>query len=185
MMRRRMSLALAIVVSSLVVGRGELIEGNDLVVLRHVTVIDGTGAPPLPDAVVVIDGDRIVQVGRESELRFGEGSRVEDLPGRWVVPGFVDMHAQMPDPANQPRFLAALLASGITTARSTGAVPETGVLLRERRARGDVQGSQLLTAGALTDGPDSFWDFAVKVRTANEVRAEVRRQAAGALRTSL
>jgi N-acyl-D-aspartate/D-glutamate deacylase len=62
---------------------------HDLVITGGL-VIDGTGAGPVP-ADVAVDGDTIVAVGRD----VGPGHRVLDAAGRWVTPGFVDVHTHL------------------------------------------------------------------------------------------
>lgn len=56
------------------------------------TVVDATGAPPIPDAVVLIDGDRIVAVGPRDQVEVPEDAEVLDLAGQFIVPGLVDPH---------------------------------------------------------------------------------------------
>jgi N-acyl-D-amino-acid deacylase len=60
---------------------------HDLVI-RHATLFDGTGAPPIAGDLA-IDGDRIVAVGDVS----GRGAREIDARGFYVAPGFTDMHS--------------------------------------------------------------------------------------------
>ncbi len=56
------------------------------------TVIDATGAAPIPDAVVLIDDERIVAVGPRDQVEIPEGTEVLDMSGRFIVPGLVDPH---------------------------------------------------------------------------------------------
>lgn len=56
------------------------------------TVIDGTGAAPVADAVVLIDGDRITCVGTASECPVPPDAERMNLQGRYVTPGLVDAH---------------------------------------------------------------------------------------------
>ena len=62
---------------------------HDLV-LRNGRVIDGTGAREVV-ADVAVDGDRIVDVGRD----VARGAREIDADGRLVTPGFVDIHTHL------------------------------------------------------------------------------------------
>ncbi len=62
---------------------------HDLVI-RAGLVVDGTGAEPVP-ADVAIDGDRITAVGAVD----GPGRREVDAEGRYVTPGFVDIHTHL------------------------------------------------------------------------------------------
>ena len=63
---------------------------HDLVI-RHGTVIDGTGAAGLR-ADVAIDGDRVSAIG---DLSAASGNREIDAAGRVVTPGFVDLHTHL------------------------------------------------------------------------------------------
>ncbi|MWA03541.1 amidohydrolase family protein [Actinomadura sp. LD22] len=59
--------------------------------LRRASLIDGTGAPARP-ADVAVDGDRIAAVGAAGELTPGPATRVVDLDGLTLAPGFIDVH---------------------------------------------------------------------------------------------
>jgi imidazolonepropionase-like amidohydrolase len=56
------------------------------------TVIDGTGAAPLTDAVVLIDGDRITCVGTAAQCPVPGDAERTNLQGRFITPGLVDAH---------------------------------------------------------------------------------------------
>jgi imidazolonepropionase-like amidohydrolase len=56
------------------------------------TLLDGTGAPPRPDSVIVVEGERIKAVGSRAEVPLPKGLRIVDGRGRWVMPGLVDAH---------------------------------------------------------------------------------------------
>src|SRR2546426_3433261 len=111
--------------------RAELVEGNGLVVLEHATIVDGTGSSPRGEGVVVLAADRILRVGRMGQYRY-PGATVVDLTGRWLVPGFMDLHAHMDSEGHpqsgafEAKRAATLLAFGITTIRSTAAPREAG-----------------------------------------------------------
>ncbi len=61
--------------------------------IRDGMVLDGTGAPPVRANVVVVDG-RITEVGA-GETLVGPNWHVADASGKFVVPGFIDMHAHL------------------------------------------------------------------------------------------
>ncbi len=65
------------------------------VALVGATLIDGTDRPPRPDAVIVIRNGWIDAVGDRATTPIPRGSRVVDLRGRFVTPGFVDMHSHI------------------------------------------------------------------------------------------
>jgi len=107
-------------------------------VLTGGTVIDGTGAAPVPDAVVVIDGERIVAVGPRAVVSWPSTAEVLDVGGRTVIPGLIDAHDHLAshgyglatrlgldEPASTAhlrtaRVLADTLAMGYTTVRDGG-----------------------------------------------------------------
>jgi imidazolonepropionase-like amidohydrolase len=63
-----------------------------VIALVGATLIDGTGAPPLADATVLIRGQRIEAVGPATAINVPPGAQSIDLSGRWILPGFIDCH---------------------------------------------------------------------------------------------
>jgi len=104
-------------------------------ILRGVTVIDGTGAPAFGPADIVIEGEkiaRIVQYGTSpwqnqtpSRLVPEATDVVLDLDGFHVMPGLVDAHAHIGGPAQVPsaEYVYKLwLGHGVTTVREVGSL---------------------------------------------------------------
>jgi hypothetical protein len=60
--------------------------------LTGATLIDGTGAPPIPDAVVVLRGGRVECAGTRQECPIPEDVVKTELPGYWITPGLIDAH---------------------------------------------------------------------------------------------
>ncbi len=96
-------------------------------VLRNVTVIDGTGAPPQSGVTIVIEGDRITSVGggfrRSQEQEQPDNTRVIDGTGMYVMPGFIDMHAHTGGAGKAPQaeYVYKLwMGHGVTTSRGVG-----------------------------------------------------------------
>jgi len=118
-------------------------EHDPVIALTHVQVIDGTGAAPLADQTVVIDHGKIAAVGTASSVTIPNGARVIDGSGKTVIPGLVGMHEHLfyPAPAEGPltgveqffSFPPLYLASGVTTARTTGSMDPYGDLQVKRR----------------------------------------------------
>ena len=114
-----------------------------VVVLEGATVIDGTGAAPRTDAVIMLQEGRILRVGTVGGEPYPDGAVVVDLSGRYIVPGFIDTHAHPPPesetrPEVLPAVMRTLLAFGITTIRNTGARLGNGVELRDRIDTGEL-----------------------------------------------
>jgi dihydroorotase len=67
---------------------------------------------------VLIDGDRIAQVGRDLPLGLADGGQVVDLPpGLVVCPGFIDMHVHLREPGQEHK---ETVATGVLSAVSGG-----------------------------------------------------------------
>ena len=65
---------------------------NNKKVIYCSNLIDGTGNPPIDDAVIVIEGSRISAVGVKSKIDIPVDAQVIDATGKTVVPGFIDSH---------------------------------------------------------------------------------------------
>ena len=129
--------------------------------IRCGTLFDGTGAAPVRNAVVTIDGGRITAVGTTTP----PGVETLDLSERFVMPGLIDCHSHasiVPGQGDQlgqlcrgpvPQALAATrnlrhdLARGTTTMRIMGEEHFVDVDLRDGIEAGVITGPRLLIAG--------------------------------------
>ena len=134
------------------------------------TLIDATGKPPIPDAVVLIHGDRIVAAGPRSTIKIPANAKIIDVTGKFLLPGLWDMHAHF----YQSEFGPTYLAAGITTARDVGSDIESATALRDAAKQGRGLGPRMLLAGYI-DGKNEDHSFDVQVETPAEARAAVQR----------
>lgn len=146
-----------------------------ITVLHGGTLIDGTGSVPIPNSVIVLEDHRILRVGQVGDFQYPDGASLQDLSGRFVIPGLIDMHVHVP-PTAESETLKMLLAFGITTIRSPGSPPEQGLELRKRVASQELIGPRMFVAGRVLT-PVKEFPGDVAVSNAAEIRAEVRRQA--------
>lgn len=65
--------------------------GDQTLVLKGATLIDGTGKAPIPESVIVIERDRIKTVGGKG-TQYPSDAKILDLSGKFVIPGLVDSH---------------------------------------------------------------------------------------------
>jgi len=141
------------------------------VVLEHVEVIDGTGAPPALDRNITIAGGKITAItpGRDEPPR--DGVTILHLRGHSVMPGIVGMHEHLfvltrpnlagdgtsdspalfvPMTFSAPRLY---LAGGVTTIRTTGSIaPATDVKLARAIENGTIPGPHMDVTGPYLDG---------------------------------
>src|SRR3954470_17946962 len=59
-------------------------------VIQGGTLIDGNGGAPVPNSVIVIQGNRIMAVGRGGQVQVPAGVTVINAAGKWVTPGLID-----------------------------------------------------------------------------------------------
>ena len=64
----------------------------EVVVFRGARLIDGTGKAPRQNAVLVVDGERIVSVGTAGKVSIPAGARVVEVKGRTIIPGLINAH---------------------------------------------------------------------------------------------
>jgi imidazolonepropionase-like amidohydrolase len=121
------------------------------------------------DAVVIIQGDRITEVGAAASIAIPPNVRVIDLRPLTGIPGMIDVHVHMTfywDRAIGSRpwtqfgtlgpaetvFLAQenarkTLEAGVTTVRDLGAYEGTSFAMRDLIARGAMVGPRMFVAG--------------------------------------
>ena len=175
--RPSIAIALALTLACAACGEpAEVLVGEGLLVLEGATLIDGTGAEPREDSVIVVDGDRILRVGSTGDFHYPDSARRKDVSGHFVLPGFIDMHVHV-HPKARIETVEALLEFGVTTIRSPGAAQSAGVELRDQIEAGQVRGPRMVTGAAFINGSPRF-DWTVAVATPDEIRDVVRQQAA-------
>jgi imidazolonepropionase-like amidohydrolase len=109
------------------------------------TLIDGTGAAPVPDAAVLIHNGRIVAVGPRAKVKIPRDARVVNAQSKTILPGLWDMHAHFEQAEWGPIYLAA----GVTTVRDCGNEFEFITAVRDAIAQGRGLGPRLLLAGVV------------------------------------
>ncbi len=128
-------------------------------VLEHVRIIDGTGAAPVEDQTIVIEGGKIASIGKAGAPPAG--AEVFDLSGYTVLPGLVGMHdhiyyLQRPNTdaagSEGPTLLPQMtfsaprmyLANGVTTIRTAGSVePYADINLKKLTDSGRLIGPHI------------------------------------------
>ena len=141
--------------------------GTGTVVLKAAQVIDGTGAEPIKNGVIVVTDDKIVAVGTSGSVTIPSGARIIDLGDATLLPGFIDAHTHivgrvLGDAEGQNSFVhdynsfGAILAvgnaektllGGFTTIRNVGAPNFDDLAIRKAINDGWIAGPRMLTAG--------------------------------------
>ena len=139
------------------------------VALVNCVLVDGTGAEPVEDAAIVVDGERIVGCGPSAEVLPARTERTDrkiDLQGMAVFPGLINLHVHyglvLPGALRaryQDESVAALayrmaanareaLHAGVTATRSVGERHGVDFALRAAIASGQTAGPRMFTGGA-------------------------------------
>jgi hypothetical protein len=143
-------------------------------ILKNLTVIDATGAPPQKNVSVSIAGGRIAAIQKKIHTR--KGDRVIDATGKYLIPGLWDMHIHLGSP---DIFFPLLIANGITGVRDMfSGIPMPTI--HAWRARSDVP---RIVAPGFIDGPPMLSTGpprpgAMAVATPDQARFAVRALAA-------
>lgn len=135
--------------------------------ITNVRVVDVEAGLVRPAATVVISGDRIVSVSR----RPPKGARLIDGRGRYLTPGFWDMHTH--HQASGAASLLLFVANGVVGTRDMGSDLTFILPLRAKIRRGEVVGPEIVAAGPILDAAPADWPWRQRVRTASDGRAAV------------
>ncbi len=127
---------------------GGVSAGGQTLVLEGGTLIDGTGGPPIRDAVVVVEGSRIRTVGTEEQVSYPPDAQVIDTRGRTILPGLVDSHIHLRD-----HMLPMFLPHGVTTIADTNNYTSWSIALRDALEDERIKGPRLFVSGIAAGGP--------------------------------
>ena len=130
----------------------EVDDASPSLVLRG-RLIDGTGAEPLPDAALVLRGDRIVAVGPSAGMSLPPGAQVIDLPQATILPGFINTHVHN---AYSARTLRIWAQAGVTTVRDLGHRFGRPYFAMRDRLRGDPRNARVIAVGPLVTVPGGY-----------------------------
>ena len=146
-------------------------------VIAHVTVIDVVNGQALPDMNVVVEGERIKQVGLASQVKIPEGAQVVDGAGKFLIPGLWDMHVHTffgeQAPAGRDVTLPLFVANGITGVRDMGSNLDEVLQARADIAAGKLLGPRMVVAGPMLDGPKTQFPASIAITTPEDGRRAV------------
>ena len=112
------------------------------------TIVDGRGGPPIPDGVLVVDGDRIAAVGPRDTVPVPQGADVVDTTGRFLLPGLIDVHVHYFEWMGE-----LFLAHGVTSVKDVGNDVEWIATAGEEIARDEARGPRIFYTGNGLDVP--------------------------------
>jgi imidazolonepropionase-like amidohydrolase len=142
----------------------------DVLVLSNFTLIDGRGGPAAANSALIATDGRITWVGPAAELKAPAGATVQNLAGKFVMPGMVDLHThvsnsdvEMQDPVRfftregVTRDLTLYASYGTTAVVSQGTDQKPLVYqMREEQRKGRPTMARIFTAGRGFTVKDGF-----------------------------
>jgi imidazolonepropionase-like amidohydrolase len=195
----RRTVVLVLVLASALAGLLAVLTGASAqgVLFEAARVIPGDGGAAIENAAILVDGGRIVRVGRQGEVALPPGAARVSLAGKTVMPAIVSTHvhpgfqrglAYTADNFNRETILGDLnreLYFGVSTAMSLGI--EKGDVtdgIRADQAAGRLGGAQLLIAGRGIGAPNAgpgapaYADIAYAITTQEQAKSAVGELAA-------
>lgn len=168
---------------------------SNITFYKGFTLLSGNGDKPLENAAFLVEGDKIVKVGKSDEFKVEEGVEVVDLRGKTVMPGLINSHVHITmEPVGDPfglitsessaktavRTVANLkkhLKSGTTFFRDLGGPDGIDIDLRDCVNEGLVEGPEFLVAGkVVTMTGGHGWPMGRECDGVDEARKAAREQ---------
>ena len=156
-------------------------------IIRGVTLINSTGAPPVGPVDIVVEKNKIAQIRQvgypgvpiepKSRPKLNEGDKELDCTGMYLMPGFVDMHGHIggKSQGTPAEYVFKLwLAHGITTIRdpSAGNGLEWTLDQKKKSEKNEITAPRIKAYTAFGMGADK------PITTPDEARQWVRDNAA-------
>jgi imidazolonepropionase-like amidohydrolase len=136
------------------------VPASSALVLSGFTLIDGRGGPPVPNAGLVAENGRITWVGPVAQMKAPAGAPVQDLAGKFVMPGLIDLHTHVAnadglvqDPKrlftreNVERELRLYASYGVTSVLSMGTDQPLVYEIRDEQRKTPPSIARIFTAG--------------------------------------
>ena len=143
-----------------------IVADQQVIALKDVRVIDGTGAAPAEHQTILISGGKISSIASSTNANIPPGAHIFELSGYTVIPGLVGMHDHLFYPVGgQPplysnmgfSFPRLYLAAGVTSLRTTGSVmPYEDLELKKLIDAGTIAGPKMHITAPYLEGPGAF-----------------------------
>ncbi len=194
-MRLKTVALLAMAALGVAAPQSAMAEPTAVIAAGYVDVLNGD---VVNDAIIIVENGRIVAAGPASEIQIPDSAKQISLPGKWLIPGLMNMHVhlglilpgiQMLELAGESEAALSLrmadnayksLLSGVTTIRLTGEVKHADLAVTQAIARGQFPGPRIFTAAeivSITGGhgttlePTNDGPYEVRKETRRQIRA--------------
>lgn len=164
----RSTLALACSVALLSLAPPSMAQ-TDLRAFTGATLIDGGSGAAVDNAVLLVENGRVRAAGPAGSVEIPADAEVNDLAGRFVIPGLVNAHGHIGSPPDAALDLYARY--GITTVVSLGGEGERHIALRDAQDDPELRRARLYVAGPVLNS-SSPEEAAEDVREVADMNAD-------------
>jgi len=162
-------------------------------IIRGVTLINGTGSPPRGPIDIVVEGNKItkvqvvgypgVEINGDKRPQLKEGGKELDCSGMYLLPGFIDMHGHIGGVSQgaDPDYVFKLwMGHGITTIREpSGRGLEWALDLKEKSKKNEIIAPRIFAYTAFGQKTKNFNPLnEAPISTPEQARKWVRANAA-------
>jgi imidazolonepropionase-like amidohydrolase/Tol biopolymer transport system component len=151
---------------------------NSVIAFKNVRLITMEGNQVIENGSIVIENNRIKDLGPSKQVKIPSNAKVYDLKGKTIMPGMVDVHGHLGDfryglSPKQNWFYYANLAYGVTTAHDPSSNSEMIFSHAEMIRAGHTVGPRLYSTGTILYGADG--DFKAPIKTLEDAKSALRR----------
>jgi len=165
------------------------VSAKDLLI-RGITLFDGTGKPAVMNANVLVKGGKVAQVSTEAIK--APGAKVVDGAGKFLIPGLMDSHIHLPggqsgsvtnaaerkmtmDKTAGTRVLHGYLYSGVTSVYDAGNNTDYIFAMRDDERRGKMVSPRIFAGGGTVSVPGGYGagPGAIKVSSLEQAKPEL------------
>lgn len=137
-------------------------------VFHGARLIDGSGAAPVENSTLVIDGTQISYAGPRTAAFDRPDAIIRDFSGKTVIPGLIEAHTH----AAFDGDMRCYLKNGVTAIRFAGLNQSDVEKLSRRIGQGDIPGPHIYSCGPMIDqSPPAYPEWSITVETPEEARA--------------
>lgn len=148
------------------------------IAFTNARIITMNGDKVIENGTVVVEGNKIVEVGEASAVKVPKNAKIIDATGKTIMPGIIDVHAHvgafrygLTPQQHWPSY--ANLAFGVTTAHDPSALSETVFGISELIKSGELVGPRLFSTGIILYGAEG--DFKAEINSLEDAKSALRR----------
>src|SRR5215470_4689111 len=150
---------------------------EDTFVITDVNVVDVRRGTIFADQVVIIEKNRIVDVGPRKSTRYPRNAPSSSAHGGYLIPGLWDMHVHLVFgdwfPNAKDISLPLFIANGVTSVRDMGSDLDVVQGWRNEIEAGRMIGPRIMTSGPMLDGPKPRFPSSIAIATPEDARRAV------------